>query len=81
MSVKKKIWWVEYVDLFNLLHMKPDPTPKIGDPVKDQEKKQKTEKNLINWLHKYSIYMAVLLQMHNIRALSLIKYQNLRAQF
>lgn len=79
LAVKKKIWRDEYIDMFSLLHVEPEPTPKVGDPIKDQEtiQRHKIDKNWMNWLYGYVIYVAVVVQMQPKKTAGLIKYQNI----
>lgn len=76
LSVKEKIWCGEFVDIFSLLQMEPEPVAKVGDPVWDQEtvKKCKIDKNWTNWLNGYVIFASVVLQMYPTQATILFKY-------
>lgn len=76
LSIKEKIWRGEFIAVFSLLHAEPDPIPRVGDPIKNQEtiRKQKIDKNFTNWLYGYVIYTTVLLQVHPSKATALIKY-------
>lgn len=75
LSVKGKIWKGEFVDMFNLLQVEPEPVLKLGDPIKDSEttKKGKIDKNWMNWLNGFVIYASVLLQMYPNKAIALFK--------
>lgn len=37
LAVKERIWRGEYMDIFSLIQVEPEPVPKLGEPVRNQE--------------------------------------------
>lgn len=79
LSIKEKIWRGEFVDIFSLLQVEPEPVQRIGEPLRDQEvvRQRKIDKNWTNWLNGYFIYASVVLQMYPSKAVALFKYADI----
>ncbi|KAL8185422.1 UNVERIFIED_CONTAM: hypothetical protein K2H54_051196 [Gekko kuhli] len=74
-TMKAKIWWEEYVEMFTLLFRDVE----VKASVKELEKIQRmqVDKNFDNWLSVYTVYMGEVLQAYPDRGSVLVKYQDL----